>query len=308
MNSCTGLRMWRSEGRRVLNYLLSIEIFNAGGWVTRRFTINSSSGTRKGPEVKSCTVHIACQSEVVLLAMVERCSVSLPNKTGSIWRRPQSVRNREVRSVCKILTENYGTPRFGNPADPLDDLIYITLSNKTTPGMARKTYKRLRKRFHSWEEVLVAPIAVLRSVLRPAGLSAIKSRYIRAALHSIREHFKTFDLKPLKLLCPEAAQDYLVALPGVSEKVAKCVMMYTLGMEVLPVDSHVHRISSRLGWTSRRRADQCHGELEALVPSALRRSFHVACIAHGRKACRPRNPLCEGCCVNRYCEFFRAAQ
>jgi endonuclease III len=240
--------------------------------------------------------------------MVERCSVRAPKKTGAIWHKSRSVRNQQVGSVCKILTTNYGTPRFGNPSDPLDDLIYIILSNKTTPGMARRTYLRLQKRFHRWEEILAAPISVLRSVLRPAGLSAVKSRYIRAALRSIRERFETCDLRALKLLCPEAAQDYLVGLPGVSEKVAKCVMMYTLGMEVLPVDTHVHRVSSRLGWTSRRRADQCHGELEALVPSALRRNFHVACIAHGRKACRPRNPLCDDCCINRYCEFFRAAR
>src|ERR1700733_9377996 len=257
------------------------------------------------PEVKWCTVHIRCHPEVVLLPMAEKCSASPPKKTGAIWHKSQSVRNQEVRSVCRILTKNYGPPRLGNPSDPLDDLIYIILSNKTTPGMARITYLRLRKRFRSWEEMLAVPVTALRSVLRPAGLSAIKSRYIRAALRAIKQCFGTCDLKSLRPLGPEAAQDYLVGLPGVSEKVAKCVMMYTLGMEVLPVDSHVHRISSRLGWTSRRRADQCYEELEALVPSALRRNFHVACIAHGRKVCRSRSPLCEECCVNHYCEFFR---
>ena len=264
--------------------------------------------TGSDPEVTLCTVHInmsvrgsiACNGREVLSQSAK--------KTGAIWHKSQSVRNREVRSVCKIFTKNYGTPRFGNPADPLDDLIYIILSNKTTPKMARSTYLRFQKRFHTWDEIVEAPISALRSLLKPAGLSAIKSRYIRAALRSIRERFGTCDLRPLNLLAPEAVQDYLVGLPGVSEKVAKCVMMYTLGMEVLPVDTHVHRISSRLGWTSRRRADQCHGELEALVPRALRRSFHVACIAHGRKVCRPRDPLCRDCCINRYCEFFRATR
>jgi endonuclease III len=229
-------------------------------------------------------------------------------KTGAIWRKPSSIRTRAVRSVCKILTRTYGTPRFGNPSDPLDDLIYIILSNKTTPGTARGTYKRLQKRFRKWDEILAVPISVLRSLVRPAGLSAVKSRHIRGALRSIKKHFGACDLRPLKLLAPEAAQNYLVGLPGVSEKVAKCVMMYTLNLAVLPVDTHVHRISSRLGWTARRRADQCHEELEALVMPTLRRNFHVACIVHGRKVCRPHNPLCHDCCINRYCEFFKAAQ
>jgi len=240
--------------------------------------------------------------------MADKHSPRPLKKTGAIWRKPPSIRTQVVRIVCKTLTKNYGTPRFGNPSDPLDDLIYIILSNKTAPEMARIIYSCLRKRFRKWDNILTVPLSVLRSLLRPAGLSVIKSRHIHGALRSIRKRFGTCDLRPLKLLTPEAAQDYLVGLPGVSEKVAKCVMMYILSMEVLPVDTHVHRISSRLGLTARRRADQCHEELEALIPPMLRRKFHVACIAHGRKVCRPRNPLCHDCCINRYCEFFKVAE
>jgi endonuclease III len=229
-------------------------------------------------------------------------------KTGAIWRKPSSKRTAVVHKVCKTLTGCYGTPRFGNPSDPLDDLIYIMLSNKTAPTTANSTYARLKKRFRKWDEILLAPVSMLRSLLRPAGLSVVKSRHIRAALRSMKRQFGACDLKPLKRLSAPAAQDYLVGLPGVSEKVAKCVMMYTLNHRVLPVDTHVHRVSSRLGWTARKRADQCHDELEALVPPTLRRNFHVACIVHGRKICRPRNPLCDQCCINRYCDFFKAAR
>lgn len=240
--------------------------------------------------------------------MLETCSVRPRQRTGASWRKTQSVRAQEVQSVCKILTERYGTPRFGNPSNPLDDLIYIILSNKTTPRMARRTYTRLRKRFHDWEEILTVPMAALRSILRPAGLSTVKSRHIRGALRSIRERFAACDLRPLRVMAPEDVEKYLVGLPGVSEKVAKCVMMYTLNLPVLPVDTHVHRICRRLGWTDRKRPDQCHVELEALVPPSLRGNFHVACIAHGRKICRPRIPQCYDCCINCYCEFFKAAR
>jgi endonuclease III len=229
-------------------------------------------------------------------------------KTGAIWRWRGPKRKSVVRSVCTTLKKEYGRPRFGNPSDPLDDLIYIILSNKTSPRSAQKTYGRLKGLFQKWDDILSAPLTSIRRVLRPAGLSRVKSAQIRAALRTIKETFGRCDLRRLKLQPAAEVEDYLVGLPGVSEKVAKCVMIYALNLPVLPVDAHVHRISRRLGWTTRKRADQCHAELEALIPVSLRHDFHVDCIAHGRKICRPRNPHCNVCCIRAYCEFARAAE
>lgn len=229
-------------------------------------------------------------------------------KTGSIWEKPPRPRDRIVHEVCRTLRQAYGTPRHGNPSDPLEDLLYIILSNKTAPRTARKTFARLRETFPHWKDILKAPIADLRRLLRPAGLSNVKSAHIRAALRAIKETFGRCDLKALKRWEPAEAERFLVSLPGVSKKVAKCVMMYTLSMQVLPVDSHVHRVAGRLGWTNRKRADQCHEELEALIPPPLRNNFHVCCIAHGRKLCRPQNPLCVECRIRRYCAFYRATR
>jgi endonuclease-3 len=83
------------------------------------------------------------------------------------------------------------------------------------------------------------------------------------------------------------------------------VAMYTMGAKVLPVDAHVHRVATRLGWTARKRADQCHEELEFVVPPNWRYVFHVGCVLHGRSICRPKQPRCLKCCVNRYCEYFK---
>lgn len=245
---------------------------------------------------------------VRLRPMNDRTRIAAFKKTGAIWRASPKKRKSAVSTVCQTLIGAYGRPRFGNPSDPLDDLIYIMLSNKTSPGSARAAYQRLRRRFRTWDDVSTAPIAALRSILKPAGLSKIKSKQIRAALRAIKNKFGACDLWPLKRFSVESAQNCLVALPGVSEKVAKCVMIYTLNFPVLPVDAHVHRIARRLGWTNRRRADQCHPELEALIPPSFRHGFHVGCIAHGRQICRPNNPLCDRCCVSRYCDFFKAAE
>ena len=228
-----------------------------------------------------------------------------PNLSGAIWRKPPIVRGRIVRNVCASLKRTYGRPRLGNPYDPLDDLVYIILSNKTGPQTAHRTYERLRARFPNWEQIVKVPSSQIRSILRPAGLSSVKSRQLRAALRSINHRLGRYDLRALRRKPEEEIEEFLTSLPGVSEKVAKCVMMYTLGGQVLPVDVHVHRIASRLGWTSRKRADQCHEELELLVPPRKRHAFHVDCVLHGRRICRPHEPLCRSCCIKGACEFYK---
>jgi endonuclease III len=225
--------------------------------------------------------------------------------SGSIWNEPVRRRNVIIRNVCRSLKRAYGTPRLGNPSDPLDDLVFITLSNKTGPRTARRVYNDLSKKFSNWDQLLVAPISEVRRTLRPAGLSTVKARQLRGALRMIKNRFGVCDLTQLKDQPEQEVEAFLVRLPGVSEKVAKCIMMYTLTLKVLPVDVHVHRISMRLGWTKRKRADQCHEELESLVPPNLRYGFHVDCIVHGREACRPQAPLCSNCPVQRWCEYFK---
>lgn len=224
-------------------------------------------------------------------------------KTGPVWDRAPGSRGQAVRRVCEALDSAYETSRLGNPDDPLDDLVFIIVSNKTSPDTARRVYASIRRRFPRWDDVLASPPSTLELLLGPAGLARVKSRQIRGALRRIREDFGSCDLAPLRQRSQDSIEQYLLRLPGVSDKVAKCVMMWTLGAEVLPVDSHVHRIARRLGWTSRKRADQCHDELEALVPPERRASFHVDCIMHGRAVCRPTGPECENCCIRRYCRY-----
>lgn len=226
-------------------------------------------------------------------------------RTGKIWTKSRAIRVQIVNRVCQLLKHEYGTPRLGNPKDPLDDLVYIVLSNKTSPEVAERIYRRLKSAFKSWDRLLASSPGSLKAIVKPAGLSRVKSKQIRGALRRIAEDFGSCNLSPLKELESCDVHAYLVSLPGVSDKVAKCVMMYTLGAEVLPVDSHVHRIATRLGWAARKRADQCHEELEAVVPPEWRLTFHVGCVLHGREICRPERPACEKCCINRYCEYYK---
>lgn len=207
-----------------------------------------------------------------------------------------------------MLESVYGKPRLGNPKDSIDDLVFIVVSNKTAAPIAERTYRRLKEVYGSWDQVLVSPLAMLRSVLRSAGLSRVKSRQLRQALRKIRRDFGVCELSALRGQPEKLVHEYLTSLTGVSDKVAKCVMMYTMGAQVLPVDAHVHRIATRLGWTTRKRADQCHAELESLVPPRWRYGFHVGCVLHGRSTCRPDGPQCKGCCINRFCEYSKTSK
>lgn len=228
-------------------------------------------------------------------------------QTGSIWRKRRNVRAQIVTRVCEALEAEYGRPRLGNPGKPLDDLIFILISNRTSPHLAEQTYQRLKENFPKWENVLESSPSKLRDLLKPAGLSLKKSRQIRSLLGKVKSDFGRCSLHTLVSWQDSEIHEYLTQLSGVSDKVAKCVMLYTLSSKVLPVDVHVYRVSKRLGWTARNRAAQAHDELEALIPPSRRFAFHVDCIAHGRLICRSK-PDCKRCNVRRYCEYFKTVK
>lgn len=237
--------------------------------------------------------------------MVLSVSRQLYRRSGAIWNKSGATRSRIVSRVCRTLKNVYGGQRLGNPKNSVDDLVYIVVSNKTSRLSAERTFGRLKETYRTWDRVIESPVSKLRAVLRPAGLSKVKSRQLWRALRQIKCDFGTCDLRDLRGKAEGAIHDYLIALPGVSDKVAKCVMMYTMGARVLPVDAHVHRVATRLGWTARKRADQCHQELESLVPPKWRFTFHVGGVLHGRRICHPRKPLCNDCCVKNSCEYYK---
>lgn len=224
---------------------------------------------------------------------------------AKIWRAPASRRRRVVQRVCVALEREFGSPRLGNPTDPIDDLIYLMLSNRTQARTARQVYHTLKSLRPSWDEVATLPRRTVERTIKPAGFADIRSRQICGALRAIRSRFGKCCLDALRQWPESEAHRFLISLPGVSDKVAKCVMMYTLGFAVLPVDVHVFRVSTRLGWTSRCRASECHADLEALVPPPLRYGFHVNCIALGRQFCQSKEPLCAACPIAKLCIYSR---
>src|ERR1700685_1581963 len=166
-----------------------------------------------------------------------------PLKKSRAVRKKSPARNRFVRSICAALEQRYGTSRLGNPRDPLDDLIYIILSTRTRHSSFGSIYKTLKATFSCWDELLPKHRRKLERILAPGGLGRLKARQILEILSTLRKRYGRSTLAPLSTMSDSDVEMFLTTLPGVGVKVAKCVMMYTLGRRVLPVDIHVHRIA-----------------------------------------------------------------
>lgn len=202
--------------------------------------------------------------------------------------------------MVRELEAVYGLPRHGNPEDPLDDLVFIMLSNRTGSRVAERIFRELKARFPRWHEALFAPVDLQR-ILAPAGLGKKRSHALLEIFKQLLVDFGEVDLKLLQAKSDRILEAYLCSLPGVSQKVARCVMMYGFRRKVLPVDVHVHRITRRLGWHEHKRADQSHESLDRIIPSEFRYSFHVTCISHGRTVCRATSPRCNVCVLAKRC-------
>ncbi len=221
----------------------------------------------------------------------------LTDPLGGVHRSP-------IDEVCEALESEYGCPRHGNLDDPLDELFYIILSTRTRESVFRETYERLRASFPDWNSIVRASLAEVEQILVPAGLGRLKARQIVDILERLREQLGEATLRPLHDMSDADAEEFLTRLPGVSAKVAKCVLMYSLDRPVLPVDTHVHRLAARLGMDVKRRPDTSQELVESAVPAPLRYGFHVNAVAHGRAVCRAHKPRCEICCVSPWCEYY----
>jgi DNA (cytosine-5)-methyltransferase 1 len=220
-----------------------------------------------------------------------------------------------LREIARILAVVHGCPDLGNKPDPVDELVYIILARKTREDAYQRTFDALKKRFATWDEMLSAPRESVTALIRSGGLSERKTVSLFGALGKLRETFGDCTLEPAREWPDHELETFLCSLPEISKKSAYCVMMYSLGRAAFPVDTHVGRVLARVGpyrelGLSLTGLD--HKKLQAvladLVPPVLRYSLHVNLVAHGRKVCLGRRPLCERCDIRNFCGTFRRAE
>ena len=200
----------------------------------------------------------------------------------------------------------YGTPEadLGNKADPLDEAVYIILSFQTDLARFGSTWSRLRTAYPSWDTLERAPSRDVARILRDGGLHRQKARTIRSLLAEVRKLAGEHSLDLLRRMNNEEAERVLTRLPGLSWKGARCVLLYSLARDVLPIDSNTFRILKRTGVLSRRavyRRRSLHDAVQAAVPAPRRRTLHVNLVVHGQRTCLPRVPQCASCPLNLDC-------
>ncbi|MFZ4539470.1 endonuclease III domain-containing protein [Propionivibrio sp.] len=200
-----------------------------------------------------------------------------------------------------------------NLKDPLDELLFIICSTKTDEANYRKTFRALKDSFPTHLMIAEAPAEYIAMTIARGGLSNQKSKAIRNLLDAVVDQFGEPSLEPLRAMSDKGAEAFLLALPGVGKKIARCVLMYSLDRQVFPVDTHCWRISRRLGWVrptqkDRHCAPRDMDRLQSKIPPELRYSLHVNFISLGREICTAHAPRCQECPVAAWCHRVGVAR
>lgn len=203
--------------------------------------------------------------------------------------------------VIEELSRKYEIP-VRNQDDPVDELVQTILSQNTSDINTSRAFNSLTTTFQNWDEVADAPAQAVINSIEHGGLANTKGPRIQEVLRIIREERGAIDLHFLSDLSTEDAADWMVSLPGVGPKTAACVLLFSLDQPVIPVDTHVFRVSKRLGLVPEQSNPQ-HAQqiLEKQVPEPDRYAFHMLLIQHGREICKARSPLCERCVLSVVC-------
>ena len=209
--------------------------------------------------------------------------------------------------VHKLLLEDYGHRTWTQRLAPLDELIFTMLSQNTSDVNRDRAQRRLKAKYATWEEVLEAPEVEIAEAIGIAGLGNIRAARIKAVLERIVQERGRLELDFLAEMEVEKARAWLEVLPGVGPKTAACVLLFSLGRQVLPVDTHIHRVAMRLGLLGEGASrEKAHQVLAGLVPPETVYDFHLNVIAHGRRVCQARGPRCEICVLAHLCCYVQA--
>jgi endonuclease-3 len=207
--------------------------------------------------------------------------------------------------VHQKLLEHYGNPQWRNPLPPLDELVSTILSQNTNDTNRDRAFQALRRRFPTWEQVRDAPQDEVIQAIRSAGLANQKGPRIQQVLREITYQRGSLSLDFLGDLPPEEARDWLMQFKGVGPKTAAIVLLFSLGKPAFPVDTHIYRVSGRIGLRPEKMSvEQAHAHLAQLLQPDMYYAAHLNLIRLGREVCHPRRPDCEACPVKDLCDYY----
>jgi endonuclease-3 len=188
----------------------------------------------------------------------------------------------------------------------VDELVSTILSQNTNDINRDRAFDSLRERFPTWEEVRDAAQHEVIDAIRVAGIANQKGPRIQAALQAITEERGRIELDFLREMPPDEVHDWLVQLHGVGPKTAAIVMQFSLDMPAFPVDTHIHRVSGRIGLRPEKAGrEKTHEILADLFPPDTYYAVHLNIIRHGREVCKAPRPLCAQCSLSDLCAYYQ---
>ena len=206
--------------------------------------------------------------------------------------------------IHKTLLEAFGEPIWRNPLPAVDELVSTILSQNTNDVNRDRAFDALRAKFPTWEIVRDAKEKDVIEAIKPAGLANQKGPRIQQVLKEITKERGSLDLSFLKELSVEDARNWLTKFNGVGPKTAAIVLCFSLDMPAFPVDTHVYRVTGRIGLRPEKMTvEQAHPHLESVFPSETYYAAHLNIIRLGREVCNARKPLCPKCPVRNLCDF-----
>lgn len=207
--------------------------------------------------------------------------------------------------IHKRLLSYYGEPEWRDPLPAIDELVSTILSQNTNDNNRDRAFLALRKKFPTWEEVRDAEKNAVIDAIRPAGLANQKGPRIQQVLRDISSQRGSLNLDFLKDLSVEDASAWLLSFHGVGPKTAAIVLQFALDIPAFPVDTHIYRVSGRLGLRPEKmNADQAHQHLGNLFPPESYYAAHLNLIRLGREICKARKPACELCPLQDICAYY----
>jgi endonuclease-3 len=226
-------------------------------------------------------------------------------------RDPASGTHHSAESISYIiqnLRSVFGQPSLERGLDPLDVLIQTILSQSTTNANSGRAFESLKRKFPTWETARRARVTSIKAAIRSGGLARQKSVRIKQLLNEIHERRGSLDLSFLRTAPLEEAKQFLASFKGVGPKTVACTLLFAFNRPVFPIDVHIFRIARRLGLISEKCSDEeAHRLMGEMIPGKRYYEVHINLIRLGRKICRPRDPLCEQCCLVDYCEFYQSS-
>jgi endonuclease III len=219
--------------------------------------------------------------------------------------------DRHSRESIPYIVQNlkgvYGVPKPERRLDPLDVLIETILSQSTTNANSGRAFESLKQRFPQWEAARRARVSSIEAAIKSGGLAKQKSVRIKDLLNEILKRRGSLDLSFLKQMPIEEASQFLASFKGVGPKTVACTLLFAFDRPMFPIDTHIFRIARRLGLIPEKCSDgEAHDLLGKMIPKERYYEVHINLIRHGRKVCRPRDPLCGQCCLIDYCEYYAA--